>query len=682
MSITTGESSTGDVSRFAKFFKPMSNEQHEQRDATLLGIALGTFALGSLSLYLPLIACLGLLLTFAGCRYLSRRFGFYASTVTAVTTIVSLYITLIQPLIGIFIGPLLLSALAAWIYHRRFASKKLASRQLVRRLSTFVVVLAGAVPSFFIYNWIYTVGIPAVHPVTVMLWNISPLIYVACSMLLAVYCVARLNTSKSMVYRLAPALTVVGFALLYPMHEAVPGGFLAQVSVGDIAEWVFALAALALAFIRPSFLRLGGLALGASFCLLFVIVEIWPWAYMSAVGLSMPVRYATQAPQTVNSRTMPLAVGQSSCPQGDTTPKTATGLVSIALNGSRFDFQCAMHYTSWVGTDPILSLIAGSTAGVIRVDAGSKSGEVREIHGRFYFGEGSAYYRAAVMARHPGATMGDYNYTDEVGGANLELAVSYSQTRLFWFAMVPAIGGTVVESQGGGFEDYTVAEAATTFPDFFQVPEDIVKLRATAWAAYRNPVASAWSPDEISDTGDTGGGAAVGGKTGNHPPFGIALKTGPAWFVGLEPQGTNATAMNYFMFFDARYGTAHILDVSQASPKLKGLQDIQHLAPSVVTGNNGLYGLEPIPLITADGRCFYSVSVMGPHAEMRNKDFQGVAVFTCSGDKVANTVLDTSEKVDAAIASWPSVQIGQPRIPSVQGPDVVPQPVEQPVVNP
>jgi hypothetical protein len=652
--------STSEASRLARYFKPLTNEQHEKRDAVLLGIALGTFALGSLSLYLPLTGCLGLLLAFAGCRYLSRRFGFHVATVTVVTYIVSLYVTLIQPLIGMFIGPVLISGFLAWLYHRRFAGKKLASRRWTRRLSTLVVIIAGAVPSFFVYNWVYTAGIPAVHLFTVPLWNFSPFIYVASAMLLTLYCVQRGQASKSLVYRLAPGLTVVGFALLYPMHEAVPGGFLQQITAGDIVEWSFAVAIFALSFIRPSWMRLGGLAVGSAFCLMFAVFQMSNWAYMSAIGISMPVRYATTAPQTVNERTMPLLVGQSSCPQGDTTPKTATGPVSIALNGSHFDFQCALHYTSWIGTDPLLSLISGSTLDVIRVDAGSKSGEVREIHGRFYFGEDSAYFRAAVMARHPGAIMGDYNYTEGTGGGNLELAVSYSQKRLFWGAMIPAVGGSVEESQSGGFEDYTVAEAASKFPDFFQVPEGVVKLRAQAWAGYRNPMASAWSPDEISETDSGPSGQSQGG---NHPPFGMALTTGPAWFVGLEPQGTNATAMSYFMFFDARYGTATILDVSQASPKLKGLQDIQHLAPSVVTGNNGLYGIEPIPLITADGRCFYSVSVMGPHVEMRNRDFQGVAVFTCSGDKVSNTVLDTSAKVDAAIASWPAVKIGQTAAP-------------------
>ena len=642
-----------------RFLKPMTNEQYERRDELLLGIALATVLLGYLSLYLSLTGCLILLTALAICRGPSRGFGYFTVAVNAVTIIVAFYITLIQPLIGIFVGPILIGSLCSWSYNRRIASKRLASRPCTRWLSTFVVLLASALPSLFLYNRIYTIGIPLVHPYTVVLWNLSPFIYVVAAEVLTLYCVSRLQTSKNMVYRLVPGLTVLGFALLYPMHEAVPGGFLDQVTTGDVMEWVFALCTFALAFIQPSLMRLGGITVGTTFCVLFVVVQIWPWAYMSAVGMSMPVRYAAAAPQTINSRTMPLVVGQSSCPQGNTKPKTATGEVSIALNGSRFDFQCSLHYTSWIGTDPVLSLLPGSTLGVIRVDAGSKSGDVREVKGRFYFGENSGYYRAAVMARHPGATLGDYNYTEAVGGNNLKLAVSYTEKRLFWFAMVPAVGGSVVESQDGGFQDYTVTEAASTFPDFFQVPEDIVKLRAAAWAAYRNPMASAWSPDEISDTD---GGPAINNKSPNHPPFGIALKTGPAWFVGLEPQGINATAMSYFMFFDARYGTANILDVSQASPKLKGLQDIQHLAPSVVTGNNDLFGIEPIPLITADGRCFYSVSVMGPHTEMRNKDFQGVAVFTCSGDKVATNVLDTSEKVDAAIATWPSARIGQPSV--------------------
>jgi hypothetical protein len=669
----------GGVSRFTSFFKPPTNEQHEKRDAILLGIALGTLALVAVSIYLPLAGCLVLVLAFVGCRYLSRRFNFHATIVSVVTYAVSLYITLIQPAIGMFIGPLLLAAFASWLYHRRFASKKLASRHWIRRISTLLVVLAGAVPSFFLYDWIYTKGIPAVHPLTVYLWNVSPLAFVVCAMLLTTYCVLRLDTSKSMVYRLAPGFSVVGFAILYPMHDAVTGGYLDQITAGDIAEWVFALTTFALAFIRPSLMRLGGLAVGGAFCVIFVVFQLSNWAYMSAIGISMPAHYITSAPTTVNGRTMPLSVGQSTCPQGNTTPKTTFGPVSIALNGTHFDFQCALHYTSWIGTDPFLSLIPGSTLDIIRVDAGTKSGEDQEVHGRFYFGEDSAYYRAAVMARHPGAKIGDFNYTEGTDGANLQLAVSYTQTRLYWGAMIPAVGGSVVESQNGGFEDYSVADAARQFPDFFQVPEEIVKLRAAAWAGYRNPMAYAWSPDEISQT-DTGPVGPTQNQAGNRPPFGLALTTGPAWFVGLEPQGNNGSAMSYFMFFDARYGTASILDVSQSSPKLKGLRDIQHLAPSVVAGNAGLYGIEPIPLITADGRCFYSVSIMGPHAESRNLDFQGVAVFTCSGDKVSGTVLDSTAKVDEAIKVFPAVRIGK-NVQAGAAAAVVSPPSSKPVIK-
>jgi hypothetical protein len=634
-----------------------TNEDHEKRDAILLSGVLATFALCELALYLPLYGCLALLVLLVGGCSASFYFDYHQKLTTAVAAVVIGYTTLIQPVVGMFFGPLALAGLAVSFYWRKLARGKFGFGLLLAGITTALVALVSFAASFFVYDWSYLQAIPAIHPFTVHAWNLSPFAYVVLATLLVVYCVQRMKSSDSLVYRLAPGFSAIGFALLYPMHEAVPGSILSQITVGDVVEWLFVAGAFITAFCRPGLLRLGGIAVGTLFCLAFMLFQVSNWAYMTAVGMSMPTAMTSAAPATTNGHTMPLIVGQSSCPQGNTTPLTVTGPVSLSLNGSHFDYQCALHYTSWVGTDPILSAIPGSTLDVIRVDAGTKSGETREVHGRFYFGEDSPYYRAAVMIRHPGSTMGDYSYTTEVGGSELKLAVSYSQTRLWWGAMVPAVGGSVVESQSGGFADYTVGEAAQDFPDFFQVPEEIVKLRSRAWAAYRNVFASLWSPDEVSEV-DTG----VPGKPsqpGNHPPFALGLKDGPAYFMGLEPQGNNGTAMSYYMFFDARYGLAKIMDVSQAPTKLKGLRDIEHLAPSVSPGNNGLFGIEPIPTITDDGRCFYTVSIMGPNAEARNKDFQGVVVFTASGDKVSNTVLDTTDKVNAEIANFPAVKCGQ-----------------------
>lgn len=643
--------------RISGHFDFPTNEDHEQRDAILLGIALGTFALCDLALYLPLYGCVALIDVLIGAVWMSFSYAYHQKLVTAVAVIVSAYTTLIQPVVGLFFGPLALAGLSAWFYWRKVACDKLEFRPWLQGISTAAVALVACVASFFLYNWVYIDLIPSVHPLTVRFWNVSPLIYVALSSLLVLYCVQRMKSSDSFVYQLTPGFSAVGFALLYPMHEAVPGSILSQITTGDVVEWLFVVGTFITAFRSPQLLKVGSIAVGTFFCLAFMFFQVSNWAYMTAVGMSMPTVMTSTPPATTNGRTMPLIVGQSTCPQGNTTPLTVTGPVSIALNGSHFDYQCALHYTSWVGTDPILSAIPGSTLDVIRVDAGTKSGEAREVHGRFYFGEDSPYYRASVMIRHPGSTMGDYSYTTENGGSALKLAVSYSQTRLFWGAMVPAVGGSVVESQSGGFEDYTVGQAARLFPDFFQVPEGIIKLRANAWAAYRNPFASLWSPDEVSEV-DTG----VPGKPsqpGNHPPFALGLKEGPAYFIGLEPQGNNGTAMSYYMFFDARYGVAKVMDVSQAPTKLKGLRDIEHLAPSVQPGNNGLFGIEPIPTITDDGRCFATVSIMGPNADARNKDFQGVVVFTASGDKVSNSILDSSDKVDAEIANYPAVKCGQ-----------------------
>jgi hypothetical protein len=708
----------GGASRFAQFLRPPSNEHHERRDAVLLGTLLGTFALGSLAIYLPLWGCLALLAGLAISWYAAGRFGRYQTITTAVSLLLLLYISLIQPMIGLFIGPVLLSGACQWICVRRFrlAKRGRADRQakpsrsfgdtlastasssspdtlasaasssrrepastpvkgkgvfstilrfLFLWLVRFVLLIAGVVPFFFLYDWVYKTVIPAVHPFTVSAWNMSPALYVIGASLVTLYCIKRLKTSNSLVYKMAPGFSVVIFAVLYPMHESLPGGVIDQFSVGDGAEWLFAMFVFIFGVFSPALLRLTGMATGLAFLLLFGLFQYSDWAYMSVIAYSMPVRMITTAPTTTFGRLMPLEVGNASCPQGNTTPKTTTGPVSIALNGKHFDYQCALHYTQWVGIDPILSLVQGATLSVIRVDAGTKSGEVREVQGRFFFGEDSPYFRASVMARHPGAKIGDFNYT-EAGGA-LELGVSYTQKRLSWGAMIPAVGGSVFDSQNGSLQDYTVAEAAAESPEFFQVPEGIVLLRAKAFAGYRSPFASAWKPDEVSDT-DTGPAGPNQSAAGNRPPFALGLSTGPAWFVGLEPQGTTGTAMNYFMFFDARYGVADILDVSGVAPKLKGLRDIQHLAPSVVAGNNGLYGLAPIPLLPGDGRCFYSTSIMGPHADMRNLDFQGVAIFTCNGDKVSTTVLDSSEAVEKAIAGVKAVRFDTTAVPPAPSP--------------
>ena len=237
-------------SRIARFIHPPNNEHHEKRDAILLGSILATLSLAWGSTFIGLYGCTILIAFLAGTRLAMAKYpipGVSPRMVTIVAAIVSFYITLIEPTLGMLVAPLVAGGCLVRLFHRRVGKKRIASRWL-RYLVDALVMGAGAFTCVLLYDWIYAHAIPAVHPYTVLLFVALPIILVLINSGLTLYCLDRMRTSKSIIYKLAPALGVVLFAAVFPMHESVLGSFFSQFTFGDLAEWMFALLVLVLAF--------------------------------------------------------------------------------------------------------------------------------------------------------------------------------------------------------------------------------------------------------------------------------------------------------------------------------------------------------------------------------------------------------------------------------------------------
>jgi len=128
-------------------------------------------------------------------------------------------------------------------------------------------------------------------------------------------------------------------------------------------------------------------------------------------------------------------------------------------------------------------------------------------------------------------------------------------------------------------------------------------------------------------------------------------------FFGIEPEGSNATGINEFHFVNAD-GSVDVVDLRNATSQVKGLHDIQDAAVQTVQ-QEGLYGLEPQPIIMEDSSCYYQVAMAGANSYNLNRDFKGVVVLTCNGSPVSpkNVILSSSEEVKDAIANYKGAKV-------------------------
>lgn len=553
---------------------------------------------------------------------LDESLEIYPRPMAAFVAVQVIWLPVSQPLYG-YVAPaligLLLSFAAVWWADGRMGQRLKAWKYLLALLLSAAV----AYPLELAYGWAFDVAVPAIQPARAALYAVSPFLLVAFFAMLTWFCAWRIREDdERLIYRFLPAMTAVIFALVFPMYEPDGRGWWALLTWGNAAEWTFALIVLVLSF-GENIKRLvwfTSLVAGV-YCALFALFASVPSLHQLMVAESLNVREPAQLPLSTDTpRIMPYVIGERRCREGTSESATKSGMVSFTMEANGINYQCALHYEGFVAGEglvrSLISMIPGATYRIIRVESTNTSGQITPVEAVFPFGEGVRSLQSAVLTRHPGGALGEFTYSSHDG--KIRLVYSYTSPRLFWFAMVPSVGGAVVENELGLLEDYTVSQAAERFRGAFQVPAQLVRDRAEAWAHFR---IAAWWPfrqeKELSEPGDTFSGLPEDKRQlfgDNSSPFAIPTVAGPKYWLLLEPAGKNGTAGSDVLLFDARYPGLIERKDTTSGRVVKGLRDVVNQAPAVVPGNFNLRGSDVylhitekdmyfiVPLLDANGK--------------------------------------------------------------------------------
>lgn len=601
--------------------------------------------------FVPPLIGIGILAAFAAWKLfnldLEDNPEIYRGPTAAFFAVQMLWLPISQPFFG-FAGPVLISlGLSIMII-------RLALTRLLKQGSGWLYLLAlpmSAVLSYplgIVFSWVFTLVIPFAQPYRVTLYLMSPLILVATFAVVTSYCAWRIREDdERLICRFLPAMTALLFAVVFPMYEADGTGWWAYLTWGNIAEWLFVVFVFWLGTSENS----GRLVrftvpLAVAYCGLFILFNsVQPLREMM-IAQSLNVTEPTKLPpSTDNPRIMPFGIGESRCLEGNAESATHSGSVSFTMEAKGINYQCALHFDGFVAGDGLkhglISMIPGATYKIVRVESTNTSGAITPVESIFPLGENTLILRSAVLARHPGGALGEFTYSKHEGKTGL--VYSYTTARLFWFTMVPTLGGAVVENDKGLLEDYTVTQAAEHFPGAFQMPAQLVRDRAHSWAHYR---LEAWWPfrqeKELSEPADTLAGLSAEKRKlfgDNTVPYAIPTVAGPKYWILLEPYGKEGTAGSDVLLFDARYPGLIERKDTTSGRVVKGLRDVVNQAPAVVPGNFELRGSEVYLHIT-DKDMYFIVPLLDGNAK-----FIGAAILRSDEYIVFAGAVPTSAQV-------------------------------------
>ncbi|MBA3991877.1 MAG: hypothetical protein C0469_00020 [Cyanobacteria bacterium DS2.3.42] len=563
-------------------------------------------------LLLPALAVGGLVALFAWISNFDEEHDFplFLKPLAVFVSVQILWLAVSQPLYG-FVAPVLVSFALSVVIVRISATFLRRKREddlgavsvsgVWRYLLAVPMSAALSWPLEKAYMWAFSSAVPELQSARVALYTVSPFLLVLVFMGVTAYCAWRIKEGdERIVHNFLPGLTAALFAVVFPMYEPDGSGWWAFATWGNAAEWLFVviMLILGLAGSRRLLLLIGN-GLGTVFCALFVLFTAVPELHQFMIAASMNVRQPERLPLSTDTpRIMPYGIGEKRCLEGNAESATHAGGVSYTLESNGINYQCALHFDGFVAGEGwmrgLISMIPGATYKIVRVGSTNTSGQITPVEAIFPFGESNSILKSAVLARHPGGKLADFTYTEENG--KIHLVYSYTSSRLFWFTMVPSVGGAVVETQSGLLQDLTVSQAAERFGGAFLVPAELVRAKAEAWAHYR---LFAWWPfrqeKELSEPGDTLAGLPAEQRKlfgDNKLPFAISTQAGPKYWLLLEPAGSHGTAGSEVMLFDARYpGLIEMKDTTKGRA-FKGLRNVVTQAPAVVPGNFNLRGSE------------------------------------------------------------------------------------------
>ncbi len=549
---------------------------------------------------------------------------------------------------------------------RSIGRRLVAKAAKIVALSIIPVALAGL--TAFVYNWMYRHGIPHVQPVAVWFWEESPLLVVLAFMLIIPIAAARSEKASSrshaLVYRLVPIAYAIGFCVVYPQYLPQEGAWYSGFNVftaiqgAILAFYVFAGLAGTI-----QLLVCGCWLISSVFIIFFVGNQLSSTSQMLMIANATPTEYVDKLPSTVINRIKPLFIGEIDCGHGNGISNTEKGPVSIAASddGKRFEFQCHLRYNRFTGDDVLLSWLGGVRY-VVRVDAGTNGNDNEIVDVYFAFPDDDPVVGSSVTARFLGGQTGEFTYTAGTKGGGLKLVIPVVRGRLHGFAMVPSVVGAVVEHQPGVFVNYSLSAAAKEFPSVFLLPSSLGKLRTKAFNEYRSLGNLLWTRDYKqesesnnacgSTTADTAKAKtdSAGNLGHNSLPYGVMTKSGPVWWTLVKPLGNGGTAASEILFFD-RYGALKVLNVQNRN--VIGLSTLVSSATKVIHSNvGGIYGCEGQIVITDKGGIFFAVPLLQDVKGQPEPIFNGVAVLDHAGQDIAGGVVDTAEKVEAAIKAY------------------------------
>ena len=514
------------------------------------------------------------------------------------------YFSLGQPLL--VLGLSVLTAVGATVATFAFSGSAFGKR-LGLSLGAGAAALALTLGIYYV---LLVFVLPAAMPLTNWLYNISPALLVAPTLLIAGYCAFRQPADQRSWYWVAtPLLALIFCVYNWPSHSYVGAGV--NVLVG-IALSVFAW------YSRPTDLNPGrGPALrslgatsvaGLAFLGLFTLSNHWEWLYKFNMASAIEIQDAgtSKIPDTNNTRLVPKVAALDFCQQQN--PESFVNLsqdphpvvrVDPASGERHVYWQCLRHPARLRGH---LLYATGGVDGTVLADAGERGKFGATLERQFLFGDDSVYTRGAFAARHPGSVAQSALVATDTSG-EAYILVPYVSRVMHWGAMIPDLAGVMAVSQQGFIQDYTPEQAARLFPGVPLFPAELARDYAELWGERASIFAMIWSGNqyEVSEFKK---------DSPNHYPFWQDFKgAGLRGTIPFEPIGTQATitaAVGLFNPARLQMTVYNTTDLRIPGPK-------QTQANPGLT-RPGLFNLQTTEalLVVRDGRIFWDLALLQP----------------------------------------------------------------------
>lgn len=474
-----------------------------------------------------------------------------------------------------------------------------------------------------VYALFYLYILPAVHPLTVWFYNISPAASVVTTLAVTGYASFRQPTGRGTLYWMATPILALSFCLYFwPSHSYVAMVVTAAVGLG-LSAFAFFDRATEDKSERSHRTFFVTAAVGGVFLAWFFIANNWTWLYHYQMANAISVTTIDHLPATTNTRLVPLIAARDFCAQGNDRSFTDVGgdanPIVIQKDGEeRMFWQCLRHPTRFAGH--ALLYTTGGIEGVVLADAGSKGRFGAPLDVNFIFGEQSIFTQGAFYARHPGsvAQPGLVGRTPE---GEYYLLIPYVSKVPHWGGMVPELSGVMVVSQWGLIQDYTAAAAARAFPGVPLYPSALARQYAELWAAESSLWAKHWSGEmlevsEVSQDGD------------NLYPFWQSFTTGLKGVIPFEPVGKNQTALKAIGLIDPVTGDMEIFHANVAEGKdvSSGNQQTDLPGPKQIVANvalshpglNQVKTVEPLLVVSPSGHIYWLTALMQANSQQNH----------------------------------------------------------------